>query len=91
MEEQDLLQLTLPGYILGSSFSQQNLQKGGVCIFVQKCLYFSQIDISHNCKEKDLEICAVELETKASRLIILNLYRAPTGNFNRFIKNLMIL
>jgi len=35
-----------------------------------------------------LEICAVELETKSSTLIILSLYRAPTGDFNQFIKNL---
>jgi hypothetical protein len=35
-----------------------------------------------------LEICAVELETKSSKLIILTLYRAPTGNCNQFIKNL---
>ena len=30
MEEQDLL----PGYMLGYSFFHQNLQKGGICIFV---------------------------------------------------------
>jgi hypothetical protein len=36
----------------------------------------------------DLEICALELETEASKLIILSLYRAPTRDFNQFIKNL---
>jgi hypothetical protein len=87
MEEQDLLHLTLPCYILGSNFCHQNLQKGGVCIFVHEDLYFSKIKISCNWKEKDLEICAVELETESSTLIILNLYRAPTGDFNRFMKN----
>jgi diphthamide synthase (EF-2-diphthine--ammonia ligase) len=35
-----------------------------------------------------VEIYAVELVTKLSKLIILSLYRAPTGNFNQFIKNL---
>ena len=30
MEEQELLHLTLPGYMLGSSLCHQNLQKGGV-------------------------------------------------------------
>jgi hypothetical protein len=44
--------------------------------------------ISHvTVKKKNWEICAVELETEASKLIILSLYRAPTGDFNRFIKN----
>jgi hypothetical protein len=36
MVEQDLLHLTLDGYLLGSSFLRQNLQRGGVCIFVKK-------------------------------------------------------
>ena len=35
-------------------------------------------------------MCAIELETKASKLIILCLYRAPTGDFNQFIKKLDI-
>jgi hypothetical protein len=59
-----------------------------LCVSVRKDLNVNKIDISHNCKEKDLEICAVQLETEASKLIILSLYRAPTGDFNRFIKNL---
>jgi hypothetical protein len=33
-----------------------------------------------------LESCAIHLETKASSLIILSLYRAPSGDFNQFIK-----
>jgi hypothetical protein len=77
-EEQDLLHLTLQGYTLGSSFCRKDLQKGGVCIFVRKDLNANKIGISHYCTEKDLEICAVELETEASKLIILSLYRAPT-------------
>jgi exonuclease III len=88
MEEQDLLHLTLPGYILGSSFCHRNLQRGGVCMFVRKDLYFNKTDISHNSREKDLEICAVEIETKATKLIIFCLCRAPTGDFNQFINHL---
>ena len=71
MDEQDLLHLALPGYVLGSCFCRQNLEKGGVCIFICKNLRFSKINTLHNCKEKDLEMCAIELETKASKLIIL--------------------
>jgi len=81
MEEQDLLQLTLPGYILGSSFFHQNLQRGGVCIFVRRDPYFSKINILCNCEEKYLEICAIELGTK-SELHTLNVYRVSTGDFN---------
>jgi exonuclease III len=88
MEEQDLLHLTLPGYILGLHFCCRILQRGGVCIFVRNDLYFNEIDITHNSREKDLEICAVEIETKANKLIIFCLYRGPTGDLNQFIKHL---
>ena len=66
MEEHELLHLTLSGYTLGSSFSRKYLQRGDVCIFVHKDLNFDKIDISHTCREKDLEICAVELEIAES-------------------------
>ena len=46
-----------------------------------KNLYFNKINISPNCKEKDLEICD-ELVTKSSKLIILSLYRVPTRDIN---------
>ena len=35
-----------------------------------------------------MEICAVELETEASKLIVLSIYRPPTGDFNQFLKKL---
>jgi len=66
----------------------KHLQRGGVCIFVRKDPNFNKIDISHTCREKDLEICAVELEIEVSKLIVLCIYRAPTGDFNQFLKKL---
>ena len=35
-----------------------------------------------------MEISAIELQTKSSKFIILSLCRAPTRDFNQFIKNL---
>jgi exonuclease III len=80
--------VTLAGYLSGSSFCRLKLQTGGVCIFVRKDQCFSKIDISHHCKEQDLEICAIQLETKNMQIIIVSLYRAPSGDFNRFLKRL---
>jgi len=34
-----------------------------------------------------LEICAVELQTASSKLIVLSSHRVHTGDFNQFIKN----
>ena len=33
-------------------------------------------------------MCATDLHIKPSKLIILSLYRPPTGYFNQFIENL---
>jgi hypothetical protein len=48
----------------------------------------SKIDISQHCKEQDLEIYAIQLETKTSNLIILSLYKAPSGGFQQFLRGL---
>jgi hypothetical protein len=44
--------------------------------------------ITHISVKKRLEICVVELETDTNKLITLSSYRAPTGDFNLFIKDL---
>jgi hypothetical protein len=88
MVEQDLLHLTIDGYLLGSSFCRQRLQRGGVCIFVKKNQCFNKTGISHHCKEQNLEICAIQLDTKTSNLIILSLYKAPSGDFHQFLRGL---
>jgi hypothetical protein len=59
MVEQELLHLTVNSYLL----------TGGV-FFVRTDHHFSKIDISHCCKEQDFEICAIQLVTKTSNLII---------------------
>jgi hypothetical protein len=38
--------------------------------------------------EKDFEICAIQLVTKTANLIILSLYRAPSGDVNEFLRRL---
>jgi hypothetical protein len=84
MVGRDILHLTLDGYLLGSSFCRQSVQRGGVCSFVKKDKHFNKIYISRHCKEQVLEICAVQLETETCNLIILSLYKAPSGYCNHF-------
>jgi hypothetical protein len=60
MEEQDLLNLTVMGYSLGSSYCRWNLQKGGVCIFVREDQSFNKTDTSLHCAEQTSEVCAIE-------------------------------
>jgi len=56
-----------------------------VCIFVHEDLDLSSISLDKYCKEKDIEVCAVKLKTTPIQLIILAIYRSPSGNF---LKNL---
>jgi hypothetical protein len=56
--------------------------------FAKKDQYFNKIDISHLCKEQNLEICAIQLVTKPANLIILRMYRSPSGDINEFLKRL---
>ena len=51
--------------------------------FVRNDQYFRKINISLDHKEKYLEICAIELENKSTKLIILSLYGVLTGDFNQ--------
>jgi exonuclease III len=88
MEKLYLLNLSLSGYSLGSSYCCQNLQKGGVCTFVREDQSFKKTDTSLHCAEQNLEVCATEHETKSSNLRILALYTAPSTDFNRFIERL---
>jgi hypothetical protein len=59
-----------------------------VYIFVRKDQRFDKSNILFYCIEQISEICAIQLETRASNLIILSLYRAPSADFNQFAKRL---
>jgi hypothetical protein len=51
-----------------------------MCVFFGKNdQRFNKTNISHCCKEQDLDICAIQLATKTVGLIILSMYRAPSG------------
>jgi exonuclease III len=59
-----------------------------VCIFIRKEKCLNKIEISYCCKEKNLEMCTVQVETKTPNLIIISLYRAPSGDPNQFPERL---
>lgn len=57
-------------------------------IFDNKVVYFSKINISLNCKGKDLKFVPLNYRL-ATTLFILSFYRVPTGYFNQSIKNVV--
>lgn len=80
--------LPIDRFKLGSKFCRHEYKNGGVCIFVHEDLEFSSISLDKYCKEKDIEVCAVGLKLTSIRLIILTIYRSPSGNFTNFLINL---
>ena len=80
--------LPIDRFKLGSKFCRHEYKNGGVCIFVHEDFEFSSISLDKYCKEKDIEVCAVRLKIIPIQLIILAIYRSPSGNFTNFLRNL---
>ena len=78
----------IENYKLGAHYCRQQHEKGGVAIFIQENLTFSNINILQHCKEQDIETCAVKLSFGALNICVLTLYRAPSGNFGQFLQKL---
>jgi exonuclease III len=74
--------------LLEASYCRQNTAKGVVSIFVKKNLKFNQLNILNHCNEQDIECCVVQLESKYSNIYVLAIYRAPTDDFDLFLKKL---
>jgi len=80
--------LPIDQFKLGSKFCRHEFKNEWVCIFVHEDLDFFSISLDKYCKEKDIEVCAVRLKITPTQLIILTIYRSPSGNFTNFLKNL---
>ena len=77
----ELVQINIEGYRLGATYCRQVVKRGGVCIFVQSNLNYTNIDLDKYCKDQDVEVCALNLELTFANICIMTVYRAPTGNF----------
>ena len=80
--------ISMAGYTTGAQFCRTLHDKGGVIIYVQNNLKFTNIDLNDYCKEKDFETCAIKLTADSLDFCIITIYRSPTGNFNYFLQNL---
>jgi len=88
LKNSELNQINVDGYNLGAKYCRQIVKGGGVCIFVRNNLNYTNIDLSTYCRDQDIEVCALNLELTYSKLRIMTVYRAPTGNFEVFINRL---
>ena len=86
LKEFEINSITLNQYVLASIYCRKNFKQGGVCIFVRMNIQFTHINNIVTCKEKDLEMCGVQVNSPS--MYIICIYRAPTGDFNYFLENL---
>jgi hypothetical protein len=80
--------INLTNYVLGAQFCCHSYKQGGVSIFVSRDIQFHPIDLKYFNKEKDLEICTLKIDLHKTNLIIICIYRSPTGDYKYFLNQL---
>jgi hypothetical protein len=87
-KELNLFTFKLENYYLAVNFSRNNHTSGGVCIFSGLYLQVKPINLSQFSDEKIFEICSIQIELGIYSIIILCIYRSPSGNFSKFLNAL---
>jgi hypothetical protein len=88
VKELNLLTFKLQNYYLAANFTRNNHTGGGVCIFSRLDLQVKPINLSQFCDEKIFEICSIQIELGIYSIIVLCIYRSPSGNFSKFLNAL---
>jgi hypothetical protein len=80
-KEQEIESLAIDHYRLGAKFCRHKLKQGDTCIFVHESLTFSNINLQEFCLDQDIETCAVTITSLSTRIVVICIYRSPSGNF----------
>ena len=91
LKDYELNNTHIPKYKLGANYCRKNLKQGGVCIYLRETLKYTNIYLLKYSNEQDIEIPASQLNIQKEKLIILCIYRAACGNFDRFLNKLEII
>ena len=83
--------INLYQYTLGAKYCRQKFEQGSVSIFIRKDINYSTIDLDKFSKEKDFEICTINIPTQQECLLILCTYRSPSGDFKNFLQQLELV
>ena len=81
----------IPTYKLGAKYCRNYLKQGGACVYVHESLDFKNINMQKYCSKQDIELAAIQIKKRKGNIIIICIYRAPTGNFDIFLHNLEIV
>jgi len=86
LNESELQLIHLTNYSLGANYCRKTLLKGDVSIFAYRNLKYKTINIYEYNIDKDIEACAIQLDSAFNKLCILAIYRSPMGDFTNFLK-----
>jgi hypothetical protein len=86
LKDYEIDKISIDHYNLGAKFCRQFLKNGRVSIFVHESIKFTNLTLEGKCKEQEIEVCAVKLNLSAIKIIIIAIYRLPSGNFSYFLK-----
>jgi len=84
LNESELQLIHLTNYLLGANCCRKTFLKGDVSIFVYRNLKYKAINIYEYNINKDIEACAIQLESAFNELYILAIYRSPRWGFYKF-------
>ena len=76
---------------MGAYFCRQSYKQGGVSVFVSKDIQFYAITLKKYVKEKDFEICAIQLQVPLTNLLVICFYKSPMGDFNYVLNQLELV
>jgi hypothetical protein len=88
LKDFEMNMMSIEYYKLSTKLCRQLYKNGGVRIFVHELIAFDVISTHSICKEKDLEICSVKINLPKIKIVIITIYRSPTGNYNYFLRKL---
>ena len=88
LKHTELGQINSEGFKLCTTYCRQAMKKGGVCIFTQKGLNCSKVNVNKYCKDQDIKICMLNFKITSLSFYIMVVYRASIGNFNLFLNRL---
>jgi exonuclease III len=79
----------IENYIVGAEYCRQFFDGGGVCIFIHNALKFS--NFLEFCKDKDFEVCTILLDLSYTKILVITVYRSPSGDFQFFLNRLGVI
>jgi hypothetical protein len=88
LTSQEIQSVYIDKLTCGAYYCRKQLQKGGVCIYVNNNIISSCLNLEAYCGDGVMEVCCIKCKFRGKEMYILTVYRSPSGNFTNFISQL---